>query len=68
VAARRLGERLAWAIAVLALPLLLEAGFRRQVTYTLAAAGGAAVAVWLGLGQGRDDRDATATDARAVAA
>ena len=68
VAARRLGERLAWAIAVLALPLLLEAGFRRQVTYTLAAAGGAAVAVWLGLGQGRDDRDATATDAGAVAA
>jgi hypothetical protein len=68
VAAGRLGERLAWAIAVLALPLLLEAGFRRQVTYTLAAAGGAAVAVWLGLGQGRDDRDATATDAGAVAA
>lgn len=66
--ARRLGEPLAWAIAVLALPLLLEAGFRRQVTYTLAAAGGAAVAVWLGFGPGRDDRNATGTDAGAVAA
>jgi hypothetical protein len=66
--ARRLAERIAWTVAVLALPLLLEAGFRRQVTYTLAAAGGAAVAVWLGLGPGRDDRDATAPDAGAVAA
>lgn len=64
----RLADRLAWTVAVLALPLLLEAGFRGQVTYTLAAAGGAAVAVWLGLGPGRDDSDAGVAESGAVAA
>jgi hypothetical protein len=66
--ARRFAARLAWSVVILALPLLLEAGFRQQVTYTLAAAGGAAVAVWLGLAPGRDDSDATATGGGAVAA
>jgi hypothetical protein len=66
--AGRLAERLAWSVVILALPLLLEAGFRRQVTYTVAAAGGAAVAVWLGFEPGRDDSDATAPGAGAAAA
>jgi hypothetical protein len=55
-ALRGLVERLSWTIAVLVLPLVLEAGFRRQVAYTLAAAGGAAAAVWLGLAPPRGDR------------
>ncbi len=42
-------ERLAWVIAALGLPFVLEAGFRAQVTYTLAAAAGAAATFWLGL-------------------
>lgn len=66
-AVRGLAERLAWGIAILALPLLLEAGFRTQVTYTLAAAGGAALALWLGPCLERDDRDA-APPAAGVAA
>ncbi|MGE5231384.1 MAG: hypothetical protein ACM3NS_06555 [Deltaproteobacteria bacterium] len=57
-AVRRLADRLAWGIAILALPLLLKAGLRTQVTYTLAAAGGAALALWLGPGLEGDDRAA----------
>jgi hypothetical protein len=64
----KVGERLAWAVAVLALPLVLEAGFRRQVVYTLAAAGGAALALWLGLAPEREGRDASGPDAGAIAA
>jgi hypothetical protein len=41
--------RLAWAVMALALPAALEAGFRAQVTYTLAAAAGVALALWRGL-------------------
>jgi hypothetical protein len=65
---RGLAEQLAWAVALLALPLVLEAGFRRQVTYTLATAAGTAVAVWLGLAPEREHRDTTAPVAGAVAA
>lgn len=64
----KVGERLAWAVAVLALPVVLEAGFRRQIVYTLAAAGGAALALWLGLAPERDGRDASGPDAGAIAA
>ncbi len=40
-------RRLGWASAALVLPVALEAGFRSQVTYTLAAAAGLALALWL---------------------
>jgi hypothetical protein len=40
-------RRLGWASAALVLPAALEAGFRSQVTYTLAAAAGFALGLWL---------------------
>jgi hypothetical protein len=45
--AREPVRRLGWASAALVLPAALEAGFRTQVTYTLAAAAGLALALWL---------------------
>jgi hypothetical protein len=53
-------RRLGWASASLVLPAALEAGFRTQVTYTLAAAIGFAVAIWLGLVPPPDGRPASA--------
>lgn len=60
---RGVAERLSWAVAALALPLMLEPGFRREVTYTLAAGVGAALAIWLGLAPPPEERDGAATDA-----
>lgn len=54
--------RLGWAVTALALPAVLEAGFRGQVTYTLAAAAGIALALWRGL-PGAFDDDGTASPA-----
>jgi hypothetical protein len=45
---RELVQRLGWASAALVLPGALEAGFRSEVTYTLAAAAGLALALWVG--------------------
>ena len=46
---REPAQRLGWASAALVLPTALEAGFRSEVTYTLAAAAGLALALWVGL-------------------
>ncbi len=42
-------QRLGWASAALVLPRALEAGFRSEVTYTLAAAAGLSLALWVGV-------------------
>jgi hypothetical protein len=59
--------RLAWAVMALALPAVLEAGFRGQVTYTLAAAAGMALALWRGL-PGAPDSSGMASPAARPAA
>ena len=59
--------RLACAVVALALPAVLEAGFRGQVTYTLAAAAGMAVTLWRGL-SGPPDHSRAASPAAGTAA
>jgi hypothetical protein len=48
---RSAAERLAWMLVALALPFAFEAGFRSQVTYTLLAGAGTALAFWTSLGR-----------------
>jgi len=50
-APRSAAERLAWMLVALALPFAFEAGFRTQVTYTLLAGAGTALACWTSLGR-----------------
>lgn len=56
--------RLGWAVTVLALPAVLEAGFREQVAYTLAAAAGIALALSRGLPGAFDDNGTAFAAAR----
>jgi hypothetical protein len=48
---RGAAERLAWMLVALALPFAFEVGFRAQVTYTLLAGAGVALAGWTCLGR-----------------
>lgn len=50
-------QRLGWASAALLLPGALEAGFRTEVTYTVAAAAGLVLALWVGFAsEGRPEQ------------
>jgi hypothetical protein len=51
---RAAGERLAWMLAAVVLPFTFEAGFRAQVTYTLVAGAGTALACWTSVGRSPD--------------
>ncbi len=51
---RSSAERLAWMLVALALPFVFGAGFRAQVTYTLFAGAGTALACWTSIGRSAD--------------